>query len=214
MPSDLIVWGVGTSRTIRVHWMLAELGLDYETRAIGSRTGETLTPEFLRLNPRHKVPVLQHGPRIITESAAIIQYLGETFDAPEGMFVPRTSGERAQLNEWCYFIGTELDASSLYVVRKHLGLKHIYGEAPVAVESARKYFSENAESMAPRISAAPYLMGDRFSPADILLTTCLEWAAVEKISLSDALNVYRRRMTERPAFRVALQKNAVRSNPA
>ena len=214
IANDLIVWGVGTSRTIRVHWMMAELGLEYETRPIGSRTGETMTPEFLKLNPRHKIPVLQHGERVITESAVIVEYLAETFEAPPGIFVPRDPFERARLHEWCYFIATELDASSLYVLRKHLGLKHIYGDAPVAVESARKYFLENVESMAPRIGAAPYLMGERFSAPDILLATCLEWAVLEKLPLPEPVMAYRRRVTARPAFRVALEKNFVRTSPA
>ena len=43
MAHDLTVWGVGTPRTMRVHWMLLELGLDYECHPIQSRTGETLT---------------------------------------------------------------------------------------------------------------------------------------------------------------------------
>ena len=90
MSHDLTVWGVGTSRTIRAHWMLAELGLDYVCHPIGSRTGETLTDEFKQLNPRHKIPVLKHGPLVLTESAAIIQYLSETFaEYSDQLFVPR-----------------------------------------------------------------------------------------------------------------------------
>jgi len=77
MAHDLTVWGVGTSRTMRVHWMLLELGLEYECHPIQSRTGETHTDEFKRLNPRHKIPVLCHGSLVVTESAAIIQYLSE-----------------------------------------------------------------------------------------------------------------------------------------
>ncbi len=60
MAHDLTLWGVGTSRTMRAHWMLLELGLDYLCHPIRSRTGETLTDEFRRLNPRHKIPVLKH----------------------------------------------------------------------------------------------------------------------------------------------------------
>ena len=90
MPHDLTLWGAGTSRTLRAHWMLIELGLEYEFHPIGSRTGETLTPEFLRLNPKHKIPVLRHGSSVITESAAIIQYLSEMFPKPEQIFIPST----------------------------------------------------------------------------------------------------------------------------
>ena len=80
--NDLRVWGIGTARTMRAHWMLAEMDIDYDLRPIGPRTGETMTEEYLRLNPRHKVPVIEHGPFVLAESAAIINYLSETFPAP------------------------------------------------------------------------------------------------------------------------------------
>ena len=192
---------------MRPHWMLLEQGLEYEFHPIGSRTGETMTPEFLALNPRHKIPVLRHGSFVISESAAILQYLGEAFPLPADWYAPRDAIGRARLQEWCFFIMTELDASSMYVVRRHLGLKHLYGEAPAAVESGRRYFCENLEAMAPRIGASGYLMGDRFSAADILLTTCLDWALADGISLSRSAIGYRERTIRRPAYRAAFERN-------
>jgi len=206
--TDVTVWGVGTSHTMRVHWMLAELGLAYERRPIQSRTGETRTDEFKRLNPRHKIPVLRHGSLVLTESAAIIQYLNETFPTSSEVYIPSDAVSRAQLNEWCYFIMSELDAGSLYVVRRHDGLKHIYGEAPVAVESAKSYFAHNLEAMTARIGGdRPYLLGDRLSVADILLMTCLDWAASCGLSLPAPVAHYRQRVALRPAYRAALIKN-------
>ena len=207
MPNDLTLWGVGTSRTIRAHWMLLELGLDYECHPIRSRTGETLTKEFKQLNPRHKIPVLQHKSFVLTESAAIVQYLNETFPNPDRLYIPSDAEARATLNEWCYFIISELDASSLYVTRRHEGLSQIYGEAPVAVEAAKTYFLHNLEAMAPRIAGAPYLFGDRLSTADILLASCLEWAALIGMSLPNSLSQYRERIAQRPAFQAAMKKN-------
>src|SRR5260370_38581362 len=134
---------------MRPYWMLLELGLEYDFHPIGSRTGETLTTEFMKLNPRHKIPVLRHGSFVMTESAAIIQYLSETFSNSNLMEAPRDAESRATLNEWCYFIATELDAGSLYVMRRHIGLEHIYAAAPKAVESARGYFIEKVEAVAP-----------------------------------------------------------------
>ena len=207
MPNDLTLWGTGTSRTMRAHWMLMELGLEYTFHPIKARTRETLTAEFRRINPRHKIPVLQHGSFAITESAAIVQYLSDTFRSPS-IFAPTDAAGRAVLNEWCYFIMSELDAASLYIVRRHLGLKHIYGEAPPAVEAAKTYFSHNLEAMAPRIGIeSPYLLGDRLSAADILLTTCLDWAIAEGVALPDTVMEYRNRMTRRAAYRDAFARN-------
>ena len=205
--TDLILWGVGTSRTMRAHWMLHELGLDYESRPIQSRTGETLAEEFRRLNPRHKIPLLQHQSLVLCESAAIVQYLGETFPRPETVYVPVDPAARAAMSEWCYFIMTELDAASLYVVRRHEGLAHVYGEAPTAVASAKTYFSHNLEAMESRIVYAPYLFGDRISAADLLLITCLDWASSADIVIPATLLDYRNRIALRTAYKAALEKN-------
>ncbi len=208
MPQDLTLWGVGTSRTMRAHWMLMELGLDYHFHPIGPRTGETTKDEFLRLNPRHKIPLLQHGSFVVTESAAIVQYLAEAFPRPEQVHHPSDAPGRAALSEWCYFIMTELDASSLYIVRRHLGLKVTYGEAPVAVEAAKSYFLHNLAAMAPRIGVdSPYLLGDRMSAADVLLTTCLDWALIERLALPSTVMEYRQRVVRRPAYQAAMARN-------
>jgi glutathione S-transferase len=206
MANDLTLWGVGTSRTLRAHWMLLELGLEYQFHPIQSRTGETKTDEFMRLNPRHKIPVLRHGPFVLSESAAIIQYLSETFANPTEFYVPVDAKSRAALNEWCYFIISELDAGSLYVVRRHEGLPQVYGEAPVAVESAKSYFLHNLEAMSRRIRG-PYLLGERLSVADILMMTCIEWAALSGISIPEAWSQYRRSIAKRPAYRAAIERN-------
>ena len=216
MAHDLTLWGVGTSRTMRAHWMLLELGLDYLCHPIRSRTGETLTDEFRRLNPRHKIPVLKHKSLVLTESAAIIQYLSETFADSNHLYVPRDAERRAALNECCYFIMTELDAGSLYVMRRHEGLAQVYRDAPIAVQSARTYFLHNLEAMAPRIAGAPYLFGDLLSVADILLMTCLDWAALSGMPLPSTLSSYRERIAQRSAYQAAMEKNfpELRANAA
>ena len=200
---DLEIWGIGTPRAMRAHWVALELGLDYECHAFGPRTGEMRTAEFARLNPKQKIPVLRHGDLVLSESAAIVQYLTETFESAD-FFVPANASERARLNEWCFFIMTELDAHALYLIRRHDGLKEIYGAAPVAVASAREYFSKYLDAMAPRI-AGPHVMGEKFSAADVLLITCLDWALAYDIALPPAAAAYRDHVAQRPAYQRALR---------
>ena len=206
MSRELTLFGSGTSRTMRAHWMLLELGVDYESRPIQSRSGETLTEQFRRLNPRHKIPVLQDGSFVLTESAAIVQYLSDTYADPTRFHVPKDAQARASLNEWCCFIMTELDAGSLYVVRRHEGLASIYGEAPSAVDSAKAYFL-HLEAMTQQIAKTKYLFGELLSTADILLTTCLDWASISGIVLPQSGVDYRRRVAVRPAYQEALRRN-------
>ena len=205
--ASIEVWGISSTRTMRVHWLLREIGLDYTTHPIGSRTGETQTPGYLALNPRGKIPTLRHGDLVLTESAAILFYLAERFELPDGFHRPADAAGRARLAEWCWFVMTELDAHSLYLIRRHDGLKHIYGAAPQAVESAREYFSAQLGAMAPRIAAGrPWLLG-AFSLADIVLTTCLDWAAMYRIGLPAEAEDYRARVARRPAYRETMRFN-------
>jgi glutathione S-transferase len=211
MAHELTLWGVGTSRTMRAHWMMLELGLEYDCYPVRPRSAETQTAEFIRLNPRRKLPILRHSSFVLTESGAIIQYLSETFSNSDNVYSPSDARSRATLNEWCYFVISELDAASLYIVRRHEGLKHIYGEAPAAVEAAKQYFLHNAEAMASRIeSGKPYLFGKRLSAADILLMTCLDWAVSSGLVLSEPLSRYRERIARRPTYQVALKRNSDR----
>jgi glutathione S-transferase len=206
--ASLALWGVGTSRALRVHWMLAELELPYISHRIQSRTGETMTDEYLKLNPRHKIPTLQHGSLCMGESAAIIQYLSERFETSADFYAPTEPAARAKIHEWCYFVINELDGHTLYIIRRHLGLKHIYGEAPEAVASARVYFREQIEAVEPMFRATDhFLFGESLSVADILLVTCLDWAVNVEIALPDSVLAYRERASHRPAYRTAKYRN-------
>ena len=206
--SARVLWGVGTPRTMRAHWMLHELDLAYESRPIGSRTGETQTPEYTRLNPSQKIPVLQDGDFVLSESAAIVNYLAQTYGASRNLSLPANTKERARYDQWCFFVMMELDADTLYVIRRHEGLKELYGEAPNAVKAARDCFRIQVQAAAQRLAlTGPYVLGERFSGADVLLTTCLTGAVRGQIELPDTLYEYMKRCTARDAYRLAEAAN-------
>ncbi len=200
---NLTLWGVGTSRTVRPHWALHELGLKYTTQAIGPRSGETKTAEYTKLNPRQKVPLLQDGDFAIGESAAIVAYLSRTYSTPDKALIPEAQRDYAAWLEWCFFIVTELDSTSLYVMRRHSaqGLGPIYGVAPDVVAKAGEYFREQLRHVEVALSdGRTHLMGDRFSSADILLTTCLDWAIAYGVGICDNAYPYLERMRARPGY--------------
>ena len=202
-----VLWGNGASRARSVHWMLHELGLDYEKRLIGSRTGETQTESFLRLNPAGKIPVLQDGDLILTESAAIITYLADTY-APDIGLVPRAyTRARARYNEWASFIQMELDAHTLYVLRKHRDLANLYGEAPAAVQHAIDGFNKQVAVAEMALRERDHLVGDQFTGADLMLSTTLSWAIAYGFDLSPRLREYNDLHRARPAFRSAAELN-------
>jgi len=204
----LTLYGSGTSRTLRTLWLAHEMGLDFRHIPVGPRTGETRTPEFLVLNPRHKVPIIQYGEVVLTESAAIMIFLTETFPVPDHVFVGGKPAERARHLEWCFFIMSELDANGLYTMRRHGDLKAIYGDAPVAVKGGGDYFLYQLERMEePLRAASPFLMGERISPADVLFASCLDWALKYDLRLPRHLIEYHEMMTARPAYLTAEAQN-------
>jgi glutathione S-transferase len=206
--SRLILWGAGTSRTIRPHWAMAELGLDYDMRPILPRTGETKTDEYTQLTARQKVPLLQDGDLTLTESAAIITYLSDAYGTDANRLVPSEPRARATCLEWCFFVISELDATSLYVIRRHRDLAHIYGEAPVANDGASAYFGQQMRSVERALSdGRAFLMGDRFGAADILLSTCVTWAVKYNVPVADVVLGYNARVTARPSFQAATVRN-------
>ena len=79
---------------MRAHWVLQEFSLPYETKPIGPRTGETKTAEYLAINPKGKVPTLQHGDLILTESVAILGYVTQNFDTPPDFSCHMTGTEK------------------------------------------------------------------------------------------------------------------------
>jgi len=205
---ELRVWGINSGRAIRVYWALEELGLAYEVEPIGARTGETRTPRYRAVNPREKIPALQDGGFTLRESAAIVTYLGETYDDGRIGLVPSEPLARARYDEWCYFIAMELDATSLYVIRRHKYLSEIYGEAPTAVAGAADYFLRMAATVEAALAdGRAYLLGGTFTGADILLGSCLDWAGRYEIGLPSGLEAYRERLATRPAYARAMAVN-------
>ncbi|MCK1399832.1 glutathione S-transferase family protein [Bradyrhizobium sp. 4] len=211
---DLILWGVGTSRTVRPHWAMHELALAYTIKPIGPRTGETKTAEYTKLNARQKIPLLQDGDFRIGESAAIVAYLSRMYSTPERALIPESTRDYAAWLEWCFFIVTELDSTSLYVMRRHSAdaLGPIYGVAPEVVAQAAQYFRAQLRHVEVALAdGRHFIMGERFSSADILLTTCLDWAVAYGVGICDNARPYLDRMRSREAYQRAAAANAPRA---
>ena len=103
MNESIKLWGAGTARTFRPIWMAEELEINYELIPIGPRTGETQTEEFSQINPKQKIPVLEHKELKLSESLAICRYLRKNFSS-EKIFIPRNEIDISKEDEWCNFI--------------------------------------------------------------------------------------------------------------
>jgi GST-like protein len=86
----------------KVSIALEELGLPYEMRRVNLQAEEQLRPEFLALNPNHKIPVLEDDDLVIWESGAILLHLGEKHD-PEGRILPKDPRQRIAAIQYAFF---------------------------------------------------------------------------------------------------------------
>ena len=94
-------------------------------------------------------------------------------------------------------------------MRRHGDLKHIYGEAPVALESAAAYFATQLRHAEQTLQdGRSFLVGGRLTIADMLLTTCLAWAVSYGVPITPACHTYMERITARPAYCAALAANS------
>jgi len=203
--SGIIVWGMGSPRTLRVYWALHELDVDYHSEPIYTRTETMGREDFMRISPGTKIPAFQHGDLTLTESGAITRYLMDTFGAEQW-----SAAERAQTNRWIFFALTELDATALYVIRRHEGLPQIYGEAPNAVVAAYKYAARQLSVLDNALAdGRAYVLGERFSEADIHIGTCLDWARFIEIKLPGHVGPYHERLHQRPAYQAAVAANGI-----
>ena len=155
-----------------VHWMLIELGVPFELVAVDLDAERT--PELLALNPAGQVPVLVVDGRPVCESAAILMLLAERH--PEAGLAPvQGSAERAEWLEWMVRLANGLlpPFRRWFYAERTMAPAHVEAfkdEARAAIEA----FWARTDAMLA--DGRPFLLGDRMSTADFLLTMLTRWS--------------------------------------
>jgi len=190
--------GAASTRAGRALWMLEELGVPYEHVGVKPHA-----EEVTRHYPRGKVPVLLVDGEPLTDSTAIIQYLADAhgqFTAAAGTL------DRARQDAMLHLILDEFDAV-LWTSARHSFILPAERRVPEVKESLRWEFSVNQASLVRRMGDRPYVTGDSFTVADVVLAHCLIWARAAKFEITEpALHAYAGRIAERPAFRRVFMK--------
>lgn len=186
-----VIGGV-RSRTMRVLWMLEELGLPYEHVSAAPRS-----PEALAANPSGKVPVLLVEGKALTDSSAILAFLADRHGALT--FAPGTL-ERARQDGLMHKVLDEIDAV-LWTAARHSFVLPEDQRMPDIKGPLRWEFARSCAALADDLGAGPYLMGETFTFADIVFAHCLGWAMNAHFPVDQqALVDYNTRCRERPAF--------------
>jgi glutathione S-transferase len=182
------------TRSIRARWMLQELGVDFEPVSVNLFAGEGLPPEFLKLNPAAKIPVLVEGDLVLTESAAIVLYLAEKYRK----FLPTDARGRAEVNRWLLFTVTELE-QPLWRIAKNRNLYPQEQRLAADIPLASQDFRAMADVAEKHMQGRTYVVGDDITVADFVLAYTLDWAnEVKLLDRCPQLRAYMERMYARP----------------
>lgn len=186
------------SRAAATVWMLEEVGADYELRWTDIQTGEHKNPDFLRLNPMGKLPVLVDGEAVISEGAAIALYLGDRY-APGKLAPALDDPARGTYLRWAFFSPSVLEpAAAAKASGGNFNPRSVgwgsYEDMLAATEAA--------------IGNGPYLLGERFTMADTILGGTLRYMMMFKmVEPRPAFAAYVQRLEARPAFQRAEKRN-------
>jgi glutathione S-transferase len=182
------------TRSIRARWTLQELGVDFEPISVNLFAGEASRPEFLKLNPAAKIPVLVDGDLVLTESAAIVLYLAEKYRR----FLPTDARGRAEVNRWLLFTVTELE-QPLWRIAKNKNLYPQEQRLAADIPLASQDFLRMADVAEKHMQGRAFVVGDDVTVADFVLAYTLDWAnEVKLLDRCPQLVAYMERMYARP----------------
>lgn len=199
----LKVYHVPNARSVRVRWLLEELGLPYELETMSLGGDAMRAPDYLKKSPMGKVPALEDGDTAMFESGAILEYVLEKYG--EGRLRPET-GSKAWERYLIWMHGAEslTQAVALYFFNTVLVPEADRSEAITAEVKKRALFSfAGAEA---DLGDRPFIAGDTFTAADIMFTYALFFASFfGLLNPEDHPNLtsYFDRMKTREAFQKA-----------
>jgi glutathione S-transferase len=186
------------TRDVRARWILKEAGIDYDFVELDLFKGEQRQPEYLAVNPLGKVPYLEDGQVQIFESGAILAYLAERH-APE-LVPPPGSVERAEYLQWLFYTAATVEAP----IVKVFGARYVFPGKEGAEERALQGENElgvHFRLLSERLKRRTFLLGDRFTAADVMVGTALLWAELGgALGPYPVLREYLARLQARPGY--------------
>jgi glutathione S-transferase len=163
----LKILGRITSINVRkVLWTADELGVTYLHEEWGTPPLNIKSAEYLALNPNGQIPVIIDDRFVLWESNAIMRYLAE----PAGeVLIPADRHERARMEQWLSWQGTELNPSWAYAVMARLRKKPGFDDEAEIARSAARWAAKMSILEQQLEATSAYVAGDAFTLADIAL---------------------------------------------
>ena len=190
------------SRSIRPRWLLEEIGAPFDLVRVDLSKQEHKTPQYLQIHPHGVVPALVDGDLALMESAAICAYLADKF--PAARLAPAVgTPERGRYYQWMFYAMATLEPPVLQVFLNTVILPEAQRSA-AAADEGRKKFAAVAEVIANALAGKPFLLGEQFSAADVMIGSTLVWAQfMGLLNNQPVLSEYVERLAARPAYQRA-----------
>jgi glutathione S-transferase len=195
----LTLYHAPRSRGIRALWLLEEIGAPYELKMVNIRRGDgSGTRDENNPHPHGKVPALVHDGHVIYETSAIALYLTDLF--PQSGLGPKIGdADRGAYLSWLAYYGGVFEPS---LTATFLKIQHIYGTFAWAP------FDEVLDHLGRTLAAHPYLLGEKFSAADIVYGGSMQFLIARgMVPGTDVFKAYGERATARPAYARAQAKD-------
>ena len=180
--------------------LLEELGIEYDLQVLNMKAGEQRRPAYLAINPMGKVPALRDGNALITEQVAIFLYLADRF--PDAKLAPAISDPlRGPYLRWLVYYASCFEPAVVDRARNH--------DPGPAMMSPYGDFDTMLKTLAGQLTPGPYILGERFSAADVLWGTALAWTTMFKLVPElPVFTAYIARIGGRPSFARVKAKDA------
>jgi glutathione S-transferase len=172
--------------------LIEELGAPHELRLLNMKAGEQRQPAYLAINPMGKVPAILDGDELVTEQAAITIHLADLF--PAAGLAP-TIGDplRGPYLRWLVFYGSSFEPAVID--------KAMQRDAPAPSMSAYGDYDTMLNTLVAQLRKGPYILGERFSAADVLWGMALKWTTSFKLVPEvPEIMAYVARVCGRPSF--------------
>jgi glutathione S-transferase len=179
------------TRSTGARILLEELGVPYTLHVLNMTAGEQRQPDYLAINPMGKVPAVRHGDALITEQVAVFLYLADLF--PEsGLAPPLGDPLRGPYLRWLVYYAACFEPA---VIDRSLKRE----PAPPRMCPYGDY-DTMLKTLTDQLATGPYLLGERFTAADVLWGTGLGWTTMFKLVPElPVIMDYVKRVTGRPA---------------
>ncbi len=197
--TSLKVYGVPQTRTVRTLWMMAELDVPYEHVLVATRDGSNLKPDYLAVNPGGRVPAIDDGGFVLSESMAINLYLAKKYG---GALYPATPEGEARAWQWSFWAVTDID-KTIIDWALHSSVLPEAERDPRRARAARLELERPLEVLDGALGKTPWLAEDRFTVADLNAASVMYRALWMDLDDKPHARDWLHRSWDRPAARKA-----------